>query len=180
MDALFPMVTARGASTACDYYQALLGEYQNLPVAQSCGRARLLWHGYPMWFLPTRFPRCFDEQFRVVLDDYTLWWDLRYGDHNDAMDALIGAYSSTYLNRTIREKIDWVCALVEKYAIDGVIFHANRSCRRSLADIVPIRDSLSERGIQSVIIESDMANPADYASRQVTLRIESFREMLES
>ena len=179
VDALFPMVAARGTRTACDYYQSLLHEYAEAPVAPSGGEVRLLWHGYPLWFLPGRFPRSFDESFRVVLDDYTLWWNLDYENGADTMDALTAAYSRTYLNWPIRRKIDWVETLVKEYAVDGVIFHANRSCRRSLADIVPIRDHLMGAGIRSVVIESDMANPAEYSAEQVTLRIDSFRDILK-
>lgn len=176
VDALFPIVTMRGIETVCDYYHALLSEYADIPDGSPADVTRLLWHGYPMWFLPGRFPRCFDEQFRIILDDYALWWNLEYGKSADTMDALTQAYSSTYLNWPIQKRVDWVSALVKEYAIDGVILHANRSCRRCLADIVPIRDNLSKKGIRSVVIESDMANPANYSTHQVALRIESFRD----
>ena len=53
------------------------------------------------------------------------------------MEALTNAYSNTYLNWPLDRKLDWVESLVTDYAIDGVICHANRSCRRALADITP-------------------------------------------
>jgi len=54
----------------------------------------------------------------------------------------------------------------------------NRSCRRALADISPLRKTLHERSIPSVTIESDMANPSFYSDEQIKLRIDSFRDTL--
>ena len=180
VDALFPMVVAKSTKRACDYYEALISEHQHPNNVSSMDSVRLLWHGYPMWFLAKKFPGDFDEKFQIVLDDYTLWWNLDYKSGKDDIDKLITAYSNTYLNWPIYKKIDWVCALVKEYAIKAVICHANRSCRRALADIIPLRKELSISGIPAVIIESDMANPDFYSKEQVNLRIESFRDTLRT
>lgn len=180
VDALFPIVTMKGSQSVCDYYQALLQENQAVTENESPIPTRLLWHGYPLWFLPKKFPACFGDDFQIVLNDYTLWWDLDYGDKADAMEALINAYSNTYLNWPLDRKLDWVESLISDYAIDGVICHANRSCRRALADIAPLRKRLAQRQIPSVVIESDMANPDFYLKEQVNMRIESFREVLKT
>ena len=180
VNALFPIVVTRGMKSACDYYTALLRENQQIPEKSSDDAIRLLWHGYPMWFLGKKFPSGFDDNFRIALNDYTLWWDLAYDGDSDPIDALITPYSNTYLNWPLAEKIDWVNGLVKEYSIDGVICHANRSCRRSLADINPLRKGFLKINIPSVIIESDMANPDFYAKEQVDLRIESFRDTLRA
>ena len=180
INALFPIVAAKGTQSTCDYYDALLRENQESPQAELMDATRLLWHGYPMWFLGKKFPAGFDADFQIVLNDYTLWWDLDYEEGVDEMESLITAYSNTYLNRPLEQKIDWIMGLVKDYSIDGVICHANRSCRRALADIVPLRKALSKNKIPSVVIESDMANPDFYSKEQVGLRIESFRETLRA
>ncbi len=180
VDALFPIVTSKGTPRACEYYEALLGEYSQ-PVAQGNAKAvRLLWHGYPMWFLPKKFPGGFDDEFQIVLNDYTLWWSLNYPEGVDNMDALAVTYSDTYLNRPLDRKIEEICGLIADYAIDGVICHVNRSCRRALADIQPLREKLRQLSIPSVTIESDMADPSFYSDEQVKLRIESFRDTLRA
>jgi benzoyl-CoA reductase/2-hydroxyglutaryl-CoA dehydratase subunit BcrC/BadD/HgdB len=178
VNALFPIVAARGTQAACDYYQALLGEQSQSGPAGSTKAVRLLWHGYPMWFLPAKFPGGFDDQFQLVLNDYTLWWNLNYGCDSSDIDSLITAYSGTYLNWSLESKLCWVDKLIQDYALSGVVIHANRSCRRALADIIPLRARLSKKSIPSVVIESDMANPDFYAEEQVKLRIESLKEML--
>jgi benzoyl-CoA reductase/2-hydroxyglutaryl-CoA dehydratase subunit BcrC/BadD/HgdB len=179
INALFPVVVARGTKIACDFYEALISE--NLHPGKSCATdaVRLLWLGYPMWFLGTKFPDCFDDEFQIVLNDYTLWWNLDYKNGKSDIDAMITAYSNTYLNWPINRKIAWADTLVTDYSVDGVIFHANRSCRRSLAGIFPSRNELFKKGIPSIIIESDMANPSYFSREQVKLRIEAFRDILK-
>lgn len=177
VNALFPIVTMRGSQSTCDYYQALLRENETAAETVTANPARLLWHGYPLWFLGKKFPPCFDDDFQLVLNDYTLWWDLEY-DEGTPMEALTKAYGNTYLNRPLDRKLDWLESLIEAYAIDGVICHANRSCRRALADIEPLRKRLARRQLPSVVIEADMANPDFYLKEQVKLRIESFRDMI--
>jgi benzoyl-CoA reductase/2-hydroxyglutaryl-CoA dehydratase subunit BcrC/BadD/HgdB len=178
IDALFPIVVARGTHQACNYYEALLNEYSQRGRQDTAESVRLLWHGYPMWFLPKKFPPSGDESCRTILNDYTLWWALTYPEEGGAMEALAVAYSDTYLNRTLQRKVDEVAEVIADYAIDGVICHANRSCRRALADIEPLRAKLRQLSIPSVTIECDMANPRFYSSEQVRLRMEAFRDVV--
>ena len=177
VNALFPIVVAKGQQSAADYYRSLLNEHRQSEKAECSDVVRLLWHGYPMWFLSSKFPKSFGENFKIVLNDYTLWWNLDYGDSDDDMKSLAKAYSATYLNWPLDKKISWTRQLVDQFSIDGVICHANRSCRRALADIVPVRTVLSEIKIPSTVIESDMANPEFYSEEQVKLRIESLKDM---
>jgi len=178
VDALFPIGVAKGTQQARDYYEALVGELSQKAGEGPADAVRVVWHGYPMWFLPKKFPRGFDEGFQLVLNDYTLWWALEYPDDGTDMEALAAVYSDTYLNRSIQRKVDEVADLVAAYSIDGVICHVNRSCRRALADVHPLRKALYELTIPSVTVESDMANPGFYSEEQITLRIESFRDAL--
>ena len=180
VNALFPIVVARGMPRTLNYYRTLLDEIRRADEPAVGEGVRLLWHGYPMWFLPKKFPGGFDADFRIVLNDYTLWWSLSYSDGADPMASLVAACSNTYLNRPLSEKLAWTLGLVRDYGIGGVICHANRSCRRALADIEPLRDALTGLGIPSVVIESDMANPDFYAKEQIALRLESFRETLKA
>jgi benzoyl-CoA reductase/2-hydroxyglutaryl-CoA dehydratase subunit BcrC/BadD/HgdB len=181
VDALFPIVAAKGSANVCRFYEAMIRDYseKNPPEATAASgkQTRLLWHGYPMWFLPKRFPPFFDDRFRIVLNDYTLWWVLDYPQAND-LDALVTPYRNTWLNQPLERRIQQTDRLIREYSIQGVILHANRSCRRALAHLLPLRDHLSRQGIPSVIIESDMVNRDYYPTEQIKLKIESFRERL--
>ncbi len=178
INALFPMVAGKGTKLACDFYQALINENKDICESNSKDTIRLFWHGYPMWFLPSRFPECFDDDFQIAINDYTLWWCLDYKSGVSDIEALITAYSNTYLNWPLDKKLDWAEELAADYAVDGIIFHANRSCRRALTDIVPLKEMMSQKAIPSIIIESDMANPSFFSKEQIGLRIESFRDVL--
>jgi benzoyl-CoA reductase/2-hydroxyglutaryl-CoA dehydratase subunit BcrC/BadD/HgdB len=180
VNTLFPIVAAKGSEGVCRYYEALIREHSELTQdTDSAECLRLLWHGYPMWFLPARFPAVFDSQFQIVLNDYTLWWDLKY-PQEDSLESLIAPYADTYLNWPLNRKLDWADTLISDYAIDGVILHANRSCRRALSHLLPLREHLKTKGIPSVMIESDMANPDYYSPEQIKLKIESFKESLKT
>ncbi len=178
VDALFPIVVAKGTPLACDYYEALLRESSQGAEQGTARVPRLLWHGYPMWFIDRKFPRSCDDGMRIVLNDYTLWWSLDYPRDGSAMEVLAAAYSDTYLNRPMQRKVDEVMALIADYAIDGVVCHVNRSCRRALADIHPLQERLHRLRIPQATIESDMANPGFYSDAQVRMRMESLRDTL--
>jgi len=178
INALFPIVAGKGTKLACDYYESLINENTNRPQSRTSDGIRLFWHGYPMWFLPSRYPKCFDSGFQIAINNYSLWWRLDYKSGVSDIDALISAYSNTYLNWPIDKILAWAEELASDYSVDGIIFHANRSCRRALADINPLRKIMSEKGLPSVIIESDMANPGFFSEEQVGLRIESLRDIL--
>jgi benzoyl-CoA reductase/2-hydroxyglutaryl-CoA dehydratase subunit BcrC/BadD/HgdB len=181
VDALFPIVAAKGSANVCRFYEAMMRESSQANPPQTAdgpGKpSRLLWHGYPMWFLPKRFPPLFDDRFQIVLNDYTLWWALDYPQAND-LEALVSPYRNTWLNWPLERRIQHTERLIADYSIDGVILHANRSCRRALAHLLPLREHLSQQGIPSVIIESDMVNRDYYPPEQIKLKIESFRERL--
>ena len=113
INALFPIVVAKGTKAVYDFYETLINEKLQSGTNYSTDAIRLLWHGYPMWFLAKKFPDCFDSEFQIVLDDYTLWWDLDYGNGENDIDALITAYSNTYLNWPIEKKVSWVDTLAQ-------------------------------------------------------------------
>ncbi len=179
IDSLFPIVVARGSKLACDYYEALIEENSDLDKTTDKS-FRLLWHGYPMWFLAKKYPRSFDDELRIVLNNYSLWWNLDYGDSDDNISSMISAYSRTYLNWPIDKKLGWAIQMIDEYSIDCVVFHANRSCRRALAEIMPLKERLAEMNVPSIVLESDMANSSFYSKEQIALRVESFREMLRA
>lgn len=173
INAIFPVVVRRTAPATAEYYSLLLKENSPVPAGK---KKRLLWHGYPLWYLKKKVPALSGEA-EIVLNDYTLWWALDYCREN-GFSALARAYKETYLNRGLAARCETLKALVKKYAIDGVVLSANRSCRRSAVDVLPLKRALDAAGIPSVTVETDMADPRSYAEEQVGLRLEAFLEGL--
>jgi benzoyl-CoA reductase/2-hydroxyglutaryl-CoA dehydratase subunit BcrC/BadD/HgdB len=190
-DAFFHLaliVTLRGTQEAVDYYRRLL-ERMNDRVARGIGviadeKYRLLWDNIPIWHRT----RWLSEKFAshnacLVADTYTSAWcgSMKYIDENNFFDSMAEAYTRIYLNIGVDEMARTVLAMVDKYRVDGIVMHSNRSCKPySLGqyDIAKIVEK--ERKIPSLIIEADMVDERSFSESQVATRIDAFMEMIKA
>ncbi len=190
-DAFFHLaliVTLRGTQEAVDYYRRLL-ERMNDRVARGVGavadeKYRLLWDNIPVWHRT----RWLSEKFAshsacLVADTYTSAWcgSMKYIDENNFFDSMAEAYTRIYLNIGVDEMARTVLAMIDKYKVDGMVMHSNRSCKPySLGqyDIAKIVER--ERGIPSLIIEADMVDERSFSESQVSTRIDAFMEMIKA
>ena len=188
-DAFFHLaliVTLRGTQTAVDYYQELLDE-MNERVKEGIGavpneRYRLLWDNLPIWYRT----KWLSEKFAahdacLVADTYTSAWcgSLRYMDENDFLNSMAEGYTRIYLNIGVDEMARSVCDMVDKYDVDGLVIHSNRSCKPySLGQYDIQRIVEAKKGIPSLIIEADMCDERMFSESQIETRIEAFIEML--
>jgi benzoyl-CoA reductase/2-hydroxyglutaryl-CoA dehydratase subunit BcrC/BadD/HgdB len=190
-DAFFHLaliVTLRGTQEAVDYYRWLL-ERMNDRVARGVGviadeKYRLLWDNIPIWHRT----RWLSEKFAshnacLVADTYTSAWcgSMKYIDENNFFDSMAEAYTRIYLNIGVDEMARTVLAMVDKYNVDGIVMHSNRSCKPySLGqyDIAKILEK--ERKIPSIIIEADMVDERSFSESQVATRIDAFMEMIKA
>jgi benzoyl-CoA reductase/2-hydroxyglutaryl-CoA dehydratase subunit BcrC/BadD/HgdB len=190
-DAFFHLaliVTLRGTQEAVDYYRRLL-ERMNDRVARGIGvvadeKYRLLWDNIPIWHRT----RWLSEKFAshnacLVADTYTSAWcgSMKYIDEDNFFDSMAEAYTRIYLNIGVDEMARTVLAMVDKYRVDGVVMHSNRSCKPySLGqyDIAKIVEK--ERKIPSLIIEADMVDERSFSESQVATRIDAFMEMIKA
>lgn len=189
-DAFFHLaliVTLRGTQTAVDYYQELLDE-MNERVKEGIGavpneRYRLLWDNLPIWYRT----KWLSEKFAahdacLVADTYTSAWcgALRYIDENDFLNSMAEGYSRIYLNIGVDEMARSVCDMVDKYDVDGLVIHSNRSCKPySLGQYDIQRIVEEQKGIPSLMIEADMCDERMFSESQIETRIEAFIEMLK-
>lgn len=71
--------------------------------------------------------------------------------------------------------------MVEKYNIDGVILHADRSCRpQSLPQYEIRRKLIDELGIPVLLFDSDTMDERYFSESQITTRFEAFIEKMNS
>jgi len=189
-DAFFHLaliVTLRGTQTAVDYYQELLDE-MNERVKDGIGavpneRYRLLWDNLPIWYrtkwLSDKFAA---HDACLVADTYTSAWcgSLRYMDENDFLNSMAEGYTRIYLNIGVDEMARTVCDMVDKYDVDGLVIHSNRSCKPySLGQYDIQRIVEAKKGIPSLMIEADMCDERMFSESQIETRIEAFIEMLK-
>lgn len=76
---------------------------------------------------------------------------------------------------------DAVIGMVDKYDVDGLVMHSNRSCKPySLGQYDIQRIVQQKRNIPSLIIEADMLDERNFSESQILTRIEAFMEIIKN
>ena len=190
-DAFFHLaliVTLRGTTTAIGYYTDLLDEMK----ARAAGgisavpneEYRLLWDNLPVWYRT----RWLSDKFAsynacLVADTYTSAWcgSLKYMDENDFLDSMAEGYSRIYLNIGTDEMAAMVLEMIDKYDVDGLVMHSNRSCKPySLGQYDIQRIVQEKRGLPTLIIEANMTDSRSFSESQIETRIDAFMELLKA
>ncbi len=189
-DAFFHLgliVTLRGTRTVIDYYSMLLDE-MNTRIKEGISavpneKYRLLWDNLPIWYRT----RWLSEKFAahdtcLVADTYTSAWcgSLKYMDPSDFLNSMAEGYSRIYLNIGVDQMAREVIAMIDKYDVDGLVMHSNRSCKPySFGQYDIERIIRKERGIPTLIIEADMVDERSFSEAQIETRIEAFMELID-
>jgi len=138
-DAFFHLaliVTLRGTKTVVDYYTELIDEMRQR-AADKIGsipneKYRLLWDNLPVWYKTKWLSDKFASHGAcLVADTYTSAWckQLDYIDKSDFVKSMVDCYTMIYLNIGVDQMVDTVKGMVEKYDVDGIVMHSNRSCK---------------------------------------------------
>ena len=189
-DAFFHLaliVTLRGTQQAVDYYEMLLAEMKQR-ITDDIGaipneRYRLLWDNLPVWYRT----KWLSEKFAahdacLVADTYTSAWcgSLQYVDENNFLETMAECYTRIYLNIGVDEMARTVMAMVDKYDVDGLVMHSNRSCKPySLGQYDIQRIVEKQKGIPSLMLEADMTDERKFSESQIETRIDAFIEILQ-
>ena len=189
-DAFFHLaliVTLRGTQQAVDYYEMLLAEMKQR-ITDDIGaipneRYRLLWDNLPVWYRTKWLSEKFAAQDAcLVADTYTSAWcgSLKYVDENNFLETMAECYTRIYLNIGVDEMARTVMAMVDKYDVDGIVMHSNRSCKPySLGQYDIQRIVEKQKGIPSLMLEADMTDERKFSESQIETRIDAFIEILQ-
>ena len=181
-----PMVILRGTPAAIRFYRALLVELRGRAERGVAGlvdeRIRLLWDNLPMWSELRRLSELlgrFGANF--VATTYTHAWsdcaDLM--QPGDPFQAIARTYLSVLLNRDLATRARDLAAMARRFRADGVLFHADRSCKPYSLGQHGLREHLTrEHGLPGVVVEADHSDPRDVAWEAAANRIEAFLEGL--
>ena len=188
-DAFFHLaliVTLRGTQIAIDYYKMLLAE-MNTRISEGISavpfeKFRLLWDNLPVWYRA----RWLSDKFAahgacLVADTYTSAWcgSMKYIDPSDFINTMAEGYSRIYLNIGVDQMADQVIAMIDKYDVQGLVMHSNRSCKPYSFGQYDIRRIIQEkRGLPTLMLEADMVDERSFSEAQVETRIDAFMEML--
>jgi benzoyl-CoA reductase/2-hydroxyglutaryl-CoA dehydratase subunit BcrC/BadD/HgdB len=190
-DAFFHLaliVTLRGTQVTIDYYTALLKEMKER-VNAGIGavpdeKYRLLWDNLPVWYRT----RWLSEKFAahracLVADTYTSAWcsSLKYLKEDNFLDSMAEGYARIYLNISVDEMAENVVQMIDKYEVDGLVMHSNRSCKPYSLGQYDIQKIIQQkRGIPTLLIEADMVDERSFSESQIETRIDAFMEVLKN
>ena len=183
--AMAPIVALRGTRKAVDCYRRLKAELEER-VTQGIGavpheRHRLLWDNIAIWYRLYRFFRPFmDAGACFVADTYTHAWTMSL-DADDPFVGMARAYTGVFINIGLPDRLAIIADLARRFAVDGVVMHANRSCKPFSITQSEVRNWLhyeQELELPVMILEADMCDVRLYNEGAIQERVAAFLEML--
>jgi benzoyl-CoA reductase/2-hydroxyglutaryl-CoA dehydratase subunit BcrC/BadD/HgdB len=179
-----PIVVLRGTKDAVTFYRKLKAEVEER-VARGEGaileeRHRLLWDNIAIWFRLFRLFSYFtDAGACFVVDTYTNAWSVSL-DPSDPILGLARTYSSVYINQSLEARAEQMVDLVERFGVDGVVMHSNRSCKPySLGQYEVLEQVMARTGAAGLVLEADMSDSRLYAEEPIKNRIQAFLDLLD-
>ncbi len=172
------------------YYRRVLKELQEKygdPATDALDQRekfRLGWEGITLWYKVDLYHDLLKRGAGFVYETYTDALALRQRETTTfeetlkqmAYELLIGPYTLNLERRIAHweEKID-------EFSLDGLVLHANMSCRPSATALQDLKAALQKsKGIPVLILHADMADPRAYAEGPNQTRFDSFLEILEA
>lgn len=181
-----PIVTLRGTKEVVDFYREMKAELQER-IAQGLSavpeeKYRLLWDNIPIWYKMRELSELFASYSAcLVADTYTNAWVFEGMDIADPLEGLAHAYTRVYLNLSIDLMVEKILGLLQRFSVDGLIIHSNRSCKPYSLGQYDIQRLIYEKtGILGLVLEADMTDARVYADAQINTRVEAFMETLQN
>ena len=181
---MLPAVVLRGEQASIDYYRILLQELEERIekgiAAVENEKYRLYWEGMPIWGKL----RALSEQFMelkacVVASTYCNSWIFSDFDPHKPFQSMAKAYTALFINRSELIKEEYFHEMIEKYTIDGFIFHNARTCPHNSNTSYGMPKRLEEQtDISNLVIDADLNDLNVYSEEQTKTNIEAFIEQL--
>ena len=185
--AMAPIVALRASRQSVEVYKGLKAELQervDSGVAAVPGeRIRLLWDNIAIWYRLYRFFRPFmDAGVCFVTDGYTNGWATAEPvDLDDPLPSMARTLQAIYINLNLATRAGIVADLAHRFHVDGMVMHANWSCKPfslTQSDIqAVVREKMS---LPTLVLEADMCDSRRYNEGAAQERIAAFLEMLDA
>jgi len=180
-----PIVVLRGSKDAVTFYRKLKAEVEER-ITRGEGaileeRYRLLWDNIAIWYRLFRLFSLFTNAGACfVVDTYTNAWSASV-DTDEPILGLARTYSTVYINQSLQARAEQMTDLVQRFDVDGMVFHSNRSCKPYSLGQYELLEQVSQRtGVPGLILEADMCDTRLYADEPIKNRIQAFLELLEA
>jgi len=179
-----PAVVLRGTQEAIDYYDILLAELKQR-IADGVGaveaeKHRIYWEGMPIWGKLKNLAVQFMElQTAVVASTYCNSWVFEALEPDKPFEGMARAYSELYICRGDEPKEAYMERMIEKFKIDGVLYHNAKTCPNNSNSRYCLPQRLQAKtGKPFVIIDGDLNDLRLYSEEQTRTNIEAFVEQL--
>jgi benzoyl-CoA reductase/2-hydroxyglutaryl-CoA dehydratase subunit BcrC/BadD/HgdB len=179
-----PAVILRGEQRAVDYYKVLLAELkkrtQDGVAAIDNEKFRLYWEGMPIWGKLRELSTQFAEQDTCVLaSTYCSSWVFPALEAEDPFDSMARAYIELLIVRDEDYKEQYFSDQIERYKIDGVIFHDAKTCPNNSNNRYGMPERLAKKfDIPMLVIHGDLNDLRCYSEEQARTNIEAYIEQL--
>jgi len=179
-----PAVVLRGTQEAIDYYDILLAELKQR-IADGVGaveaeKHRIYWEGMPIWGKLKNLAVQFMElQTAVVASTYCNSWVFEALEPDKPFEGMARAYSELYICRGDEPKEAYMERMIEKFKVDGVLYHNAKTCPNNSNSRYCLPQRLQAKtGKPFVIIDGDLNDLRLYSEEQTRTNIEAFVEQL--
>jgi benzoyl-CoA reductase/2-hydroxyglutaryl-CoA dehydratase subunit BcrC/BadD/HgdB len=181
-----PAVVLRGSAQAVEYYKVLLKELEER-VANNEGavegeKFRIYWEGMPIWGKLRALAELFIHlKTAVIASTYCNSWIFEAFDPDDPFMTMAKAYTEIFIVRNENFKEKYIEDMVQKYQINGILFHDAKTCPNNSNNRYGMPERLEKKlGIPVLTINGDLNDLRCYSEEQAQTNIEAFVEQLEA
>jgi benzoyl-CoA reductase/2-hydroxyglutaryl-CoA dehydratase subunit BcrC/BadD/HgdB len=179
-----PAVVLRGTQLAIDYYKVLLAELEQR-VRDGVGAvdeetSRIYWEGMPVWGRLRQHSELFAAlKSNVIASTYCSSWIFPSFDGNDPFRSMAKAYLELFIVRSDRYKEKYIREMLEKFRIDGILYHDAKTCPYNSNSRYGLPQRLeAETGVPSLVISGDLNDLRCVSDEQTKTNVEAFIEQI--
>ena len=143
---------------------------------------RVTWEGIAVWpYLGHTFKSLKNQGTIMTGSAYPNMWDLSYDAEDESLHSMAEAYTRTYINTCLDNKVAVLRRIMEQGQCDGVVYHLNRSCKlMSFLNVETAEKIQAQNGLPYVSFDGDQTDPRNFAPAQYDTRVQALGEMMES
>ena len=176
-----------GNQDLVDYFAGVKAEIEQRVIdgvaALPGERYRLAFDGIMNWnkvgWLANQFA---DHDAAVICGRYThssFWNEPHLIDEDDPILGMAQHYLLCPFNHSTKTLGELLLRDCETYGIDGVVFHATRTCRSASNGQMVMAKMAQARGIQTMVLEGDVADASFYKDEILMSRLEAMLETID-
>ncbi len=186
---MFPQFGMWDLDGALKYYRGVLKKikkrYDGTPSSKTGKpeKYRLMWEGITLWYGIDLYKELAARGAHVVYEPYTHAGAMRRKKtrtFEETLREMARENISNFYTLDLEQRIPFFEQKIREYGIDGLILHANLSCRPSSTGLQDLKAAVEESmKIPVLILNCDMNDPRAYSPGQILTRVDAFVEMME-